>query len=123
MNPPKGSKPFDLAAALAGAPVVTRDGRPVYRLVYDTGHAQPLSISGNDGTTLRYRADGIFFKDKTPESAFDLFMVQQTKKGWLNLYFSDSVAVAGSVHSTQASAEQWGDMTDYLKTVEVEIPV
>ncbi len=76
-------KPFDPAAAMAGAKVVTRDGRLVRILCIDAHGEYPVivliddrpytfSISGN------YHATGI--------ANLDLFMAPVTVAKWVNIY-------------------------------------
>jgi hypothetical protein len=84
-------KPFDLQKALAGEPVVTRDGREVTQLTkFDApnclfpiaavvaGELETFSIGG------KFRIGG--------ETKHDLFMATKTvkKEGWVNVYKNQS---------------------------------
>lgn len=81
-------KPFNLKAALAGSPVVTRDGKPVKIVAYEP-EASP-------GSHLIFRLDepgsavrtchesGLYFRGG--KSDLDLFMMLVKKTVWVNAY-------------------------------------
>lgn len=73
-------KPFNLEAALAGAPVCTRDGRPVTQLVkFDVISA--FNIGGVlDRDFHRWKQDGAFDCFRCEH---DLFMAPIKKTGWV----------------------------------------
>jgi hypothetical protein len=50
---------------------------------------------------------------------------KKTKTRWVNLYWSNSLndITVGDVHAAESKALIWKNNVDYLKTVEVEIPV
>lgn len=97
-------KPFDLEKALAGDPVVTRDGREVTSLhLFDCeGYAHPL-MGVCDGQILSWTKDGGYF-DPTNYHINDLFMKSKTvvkwvilkKNGYWNCYDSKDKAELGS---------------------------
>ena len=80
-------KPFNLEEALAGKPVVTRDGKKVYDIFH-------LSSMRNERNVLAifeydcmlYRHDGTcIFNSKEPHSS-DLLMESEKKSIWVNVY-------------------------------------
>lgn len=81
-------KPFDLEKALAGEPVVTRDGQPVKIGAYNKDVAPNCQLVGwINGGCYTWYSNGIF--DSTLyESRNDLFMATKTvkKEGWVNLH-------------------------------------
>lgn len=116
-------KPFDLAAALAGAPVVTRDGRKVLQLAHFP-EASPdigLVILFEGSSTLNTRReDGTRFNGN--DSSMDLFMAPVKQTVWVNMYRDlngtfFSVAVGDSKESAAAKS----DLDDYIGTYPVEI--
>jgi hypothetical protein len=81
-------KPFDLSAALAGAPVCTRDGREVTQLVkfdcergycvFGVAEGGPVSVWYESGRCL-----------ESVESNNDIFMAPVKKTGWVARYAHD----------------------------------
>jgi hypothetical protein len=84
-------KPFDLEKALAGEPVVTRDGRPVKIAGYNPHAVEGVRILGWAGKTSRsWYYDGKYTEAENGHDA-DLFMAEKPKvkkEGWVNLYKS-----------------------------------
>lgn len=99
-------KPFDLEAALAGAPVVTRGGRPVTQLVtFDiTGSDRLFGVV--DGRIVRcWKVDGNYYSKA--DNDLDLFMPSEKRTLWVNLYPSVtnlSAAIAGGVYESEEHA-------------------
>ncbi len=86
---PVTMKPFDLAKAKAGAPVITRDGRKARILSFDLCNryypvAAAFSDSGGVEGVVSLTNEGKCFADK--DSANDLFMAPVKREGWVNLY-------------------------------------
>lgn len=76
---------FDLQKALAGAPVVTKDGRKVRELkLFDTVQDFPLVGVLYGGEVQRWNKFGIAREAHNDES--NLTMVRVKKEGWVNLY-------------------------------------
>ncbi len=83
-------KPFDLEKALAGEPVVTRDGRPVTQLI-------KFEAIVEDGYVIYGVVNNKIFNfldsgkyDKTFEShCFDLFMAEPER--WVNVYYDERI--------------------------------
>jgi hypothetical protein len=89
-------KPFDLTAALAGAPVITRDGREVTQLTKFECH-DIMSVAGVlDGIVNLWSTDG-----KSGSEKFDLFMASTKKTGWVARY--SKVYVSG-VYESESDA-------------------
>lgn len=90
-------KPFNLERALAGDPVVTRDGRKVTQIFYfsKTDEVYNLFV-GFDKKITGYKPDGKYYLDGT-ESPKDLFMAPVEKTVWFNYYrpFRDHISTSG----------------------------
>lgn len=84
-------KPFDLEAAKAGAPVITRDGRPARIICFDKiGSEWPLIVLIYNGDSERlngFTLKGTMWKSQEPDPR-DLFMAPVKKEGWVILYKS-----------------------------------
>jgi hypothetical protein len=88
-------KPFDLEAAKAGAPVVTRDGKKARIICFDLNNEDyvlVVAITPGNGVEeiLLLKKDGLRFSafNYTP---YDLFMASVKKEGWLNIYLNEKV--------------------------------
>jgi hypothetical protein len=88
-------KPFDLEAAKAGAPVVTRDGKKARIICFDLNNGEYVLIalvthySGLE-TVLLLQKDGRRLPN-SEHSTYDLFMASVKKEGWLNIYPNEKV--------------------------------
>ena len=78
-------KPFNLQEALAGKPVVTRDGRTVTALhLFDCDLKFPLgAVIESCSCIYAFRKDGTWTSEP---SEYDLFMASVEKTVWVNLY-------------------------------------
>ena len=95
-------KPFNLEAALAGEPVVTRDGRDVTNLVYFPDAGGVYKIAGVlDECVETFTEEGFFFNYEA-QSAHDLFMKPKKRTVWVNLYLDGSYFK----HETQELADR-----------------
>lgn len=75
-------KPFNLERALAGDPVVTRDGEPVTQLTQFIGLDSEEALFGvQDKKVRRWFLDGKYIADDY--SRLDLFMAPVKREGWL----------------------------------------
>ena len=73
-------EPFDLEKALAGAPVVTRNGKPVAELHYFKTAERPYKVCAViDGEVVVLTAKGAYYTEG--EHAFDLFMAPTKHTG------------------------------------------
>lgn len=96
-------KPFNLEKALAGDPVVTRDGRKVTEIVHFKTLNNPQNIIAVlNGRLFPFYENGQYIAQDTE---FDLFMAPKIvkKSGWLNVYPNN--AVGYKVHPTKESAD------------------
>ncbi len=83
-------KPFNLEKALAGEPVITRDGRPVTQLI-------KFEAIVEDGYVIYGVVNNKIFNfldsgkyDRTFEShCFDLFMAEPER--WVNVYYDERI--------------------------------
>lgn len=104
-------KPFDLKAALAGAPVVTRDGREVKWLAHDHGADPSFAVLARiEGSTSQVplHENGMMFVRSECQS--DLFMAPVKREGWVNIHTCTNgqpgvVAFCGNVWATKELAE------------------
>jgi hypothetical protein len=78
-------KPFDLEAALAGAPVQTRDGRPVTQLTNFSVTSDYSLIGVIEGEFYKWMRDGGHLSPYI-ESERDLFMAPIIRTGWIARY-------------------------------------
>lgn len=113
-------KPFDLEAAKAGAPVMTRSGRPARILAFDLKTADEcpivVAIETHDGksevvrtyTKYGYAAD---------EYDDDLVMAYVKHRAWVNVY----KGAIGTTFDTEEEAIKYGEkFSTYITTVLVE---
>lgn len=80
-------KPFDLEAAKAGAPLVTRDGRPA-KFIAHVAEAHPnqrLLVLVDGDVHIRFD-NGQFDSSSDAMSDHDLFMAPVKRTVWVNLY-------------------------------------
>ena len=101
-------KSFDLEAAKAGAPVVTRDGRPVRIICFDkkdNGYPIVALITGVGETeaVFTFNLDGR--NQRGHEVPIDLFMAPVKKKAWVNIYKTVYGTTHHYTHFTEESAE------------------
>ena len=80
-------KPFDLEAAKAGAPLVTRDGRPA-KFIAHVAEAQPsqrLVVLIDGGVYTKFES-GKYAASPAHVSDNDLFMAPVKRTVWVNVY-------------------------------------
>lgn len=115
--------PFDLKTALKHPErVVTRDGRKVEGIHYFDGlNPKRHPIYGIiDDEINNWNDGGAFLKDC--ETNFDLFLLPEVKKVWVNVYEGDygEIVVGGKEHTTKeaaiSSASVDNELT-YIKTI------
>jgi hypothetical protein len=103
---PQGCKPFNLQDALAGKPVVTRDGRKVKIAGYNPDAAESEVVVGwADGWARGWCENGSYIKDR--KHAADLFMACETKDVWVVLVstIADSFCTSSYVRDTEQDAK------------------
>ena len=97
-------KPFNLADALAGKPVMTREGRKVVRIFYAEEaceNSQVICVF-ETGAVFPYYKDGTYTNSS---SAHELVMAPTKKEGWINIYNLLSLDVTGkSIYPTEEAA-------------------
>ena len=102
-------KPFDLKAALAGAPVVTRDGKAVKWIAHDPGAIESSRVIARIGNATGH--EKFYESGQTwnwTETQSDLFMAPVKREGWVNIYKTPSgvpYAKCGDIHATEDLAE------------------
>lgn len=89
---PKSMKPFDLAKAKAGAPVITRNGCTARIICFDRADDDGYSLvallqldKGIERVTT-HTDQGRYCKE--PGNDYDLFMAPVKREGWVNIYRS-----------------------------------
>ena len=109
-------KPFDLERALAGDPVVTRDGRPVTQLtLFESNPPLTFCLYGvAGGTLINWRKTGIanceeYFEDDeyTKDSMSDLFMAP--REVWIIVLehpVKDMISTYGTTFNTKEEADE-----------------
>lgn len=108
-------KPFDLEAAKAGAPIVTRDGRPA-KFIAHVGEAQPsqrLVVLIDGGVYTKFES-GKYAGSPAHVSANDLFMAPVKRTVWVNVYgygeatwFNAKEIADGSALSDRLGGRAW----------------
>lgn len=115
-------KPFDLNKALAGEPVVTRDGREVRELHrFKTANRGYELVGLVDGNLRSWFKSGAFTHDGISQE--DLFMKAPLLEIWVNIYQEgDSIWVGTPFPSEEAANSAKGNSTYtmfYIKTIKI----
>lgn len=77
-------KPFDLAAALEGKKVITRNGKVLEDLYYFKSATREYPFYAQiEGIVCSFSLKG---KYRSEESDYDLFMAPETVTKWVNVY-------------------------------------
>lgn len=107
-------KPFNLERALAGDPVVTRDGFSVIEIIKLKSNITAPVLCVVEGTnwTARFDEQGICYEDGHDAVPY-LFMAPKTRTVWVNLYPFGSTPDIGvnseaSWHHTKEIADHYG---------------
>jgi hypothetical protein len=127
-------KPFDLERAIAGDPVETVNGKPVYELtVFNCDDAYNI-VGIIDNQLYRWNKEGLGAVMLHGET-IELVMSSVKKYGCVNLYKNsrgDVITLAEPIFNSRFSAEdaailrkihpqlECGDVVKYIKTVNVE---
>jgi hypothetical protein len=117
-------KPFNLEDALAGKPVVTRDGVKVEQINLFTGstHMFPL-FAVIDGRITSFNENGR--ENMYNESKNDLFMVTEKITKWVNVFrvaYEDRYNV-GDMYDTEEKAKEMGKNVDLIATVPITFEI
>jgi hypothetical protein len=117
-------KPFDLEKALAGEPVVTRDGQKIIDIHYfkyvKTKFPLVVHIENNSSVD-HYTIKGKWTEDFENEE-LDLFMYEPLIEMWVNLYQSGNEISIGALYKTEELAKQEVYIKDgitYIKTIKI----
>lgn len=119
-------KEFNLKAAQAGHPLMTRDGRKATYIGYapdaDPGHRVVIHVEG-DIAPLPVNEFGMFRNDGS-ESKRDVFLAPRTMKLWLNVYPAarPTEAMAYGYTSEQSAHNAAGGARCACVPVEIELP-
>lgn len=120
---PKGCKPFDLEKAMAGEPVVTRDGIP-YKFGAYNPDAENYKIVGWINRTYEAHLDNGKYLYSGDKSSSDLFMAAKTQKVWVNLWRDGDGGIKSHAFVSEELAETHKSITAdsiFLKTIETEV--
>lgn len=106
---------FNLEAALAGKPVVTRDGREVSEIHYFKTATSYSIACIVDNCVETFTTKGTYNKYET--SGFDLFMKSEIRTYWANVYADpDNDPYIGIVHLSKEKALSCKE-EGYIKTI------
>lgn len=122
----KSLKPFNLEAAKAGKPVITRDGRKARIICFDlqsiekTPIVVAVQVTDKQEVISHYYEDGRQFVDGISE--LDLMMLPGKKEGWINIYRNEKGEYWSGqmLFSTKKDATDAHDHAQYVTTVKVE---
>lgn len=117
---------FNLERALAGEPIVTRDGREVTEIHFiKTDEGDYPLIAVIDASKETYTKDG-FFASRREESELDLFMKPKVIECWFNVYEIDGELYVGGKNqryweSESEAKEQIHCVSNakYIKTIKI----
>jgi hypothetical protein len=117
-------KEFNLEEALAGKPVLTRNGKNITELYFfkNSDVCEPLfGMVEGDKDVFSWNKDGIF--NTYQKSGFDLFMAPEKKSIWVNVYeniLSKELTVSAHYNSLRAIEDKHNlNGFTYLKTIEI----
>ena len=110
---------FNLERALAGEPVITRDGREVTRLTHFKEARGQYNLAGLiDGVIWGWHENGISMVEF--ETNNDLFMKPKENAVWVNIYKrSDGGLIVGYYYDSEAKAKEESLANNYIKTVKI----
>lgn len=121
-------KPFDLTAALAGAPVVTRDGRKVLQIAHfpSVKYYQLFVLAEAEFSVNALTENGEIREGH--QHSLDLFMAPVKRTVWVNMYrsnqafYGNDLYGAGLIFNSKHDAEETakGDK-GYIGTYPLEI--
>ena len=120
-------KPFNLQEALAGKPVVTRDGRAARIAHFPEARKWKIAaVRLDNGDSFHTDELGRYFSQEGAFSSYlDLFMASEKKEGWVNVYTHPNSSEpekdrhAGGMYSTENAALRMR-MPEAVATVRIE---
>ena len=116
-------KEFNLQKALAGEPVVTRDGKKVTQITkFDNVTITKYSICGVvEGSLENWSIEGKYHH--TLESQFDIYMAEESKTIWINVWKDvKDGSLSASIHSRKDKCDMEIDELlshTLVKTIEI----
>jgi len=113
-------KPFNLEKALAGEPVVTRDGRKINDLHFFhtlTRDCKLYGVINNSINAWTHEGKWLSTGVEQPE---DLFMAEPEK--WINVYYSEEreQAWCGGVYEYEKEAKENSKKANYQTTIKLK---
>lgn len=123
-NTPVGMKPFNLESALAGAPVVMRNGRKVLEVLTPKSiknKEQPVVCVNIKESITMHCTNGSYYYSSVKPHEYDLFMLPQTKTFWVNVYKTHGAYATGGAHESIEEAQSTVIGNDYVKTISFEV--
>lgn len=111
---------FNLERALAGEPVVTRDGREVTEIhLFKTIKTNYPLIVVVGGDNQEYTEEGKF--NINVYSNDDLFMKPKVVEGWFNVYVNNNgIVVTGVPYPSEEVAKvNIAEPSSYIKTIKI----
>ena len=122
-------KEFDLAKAKAGAPVCTRDGRPVRiicwdaKITYDRETYPIIALIEEEGKqyVMTYDNNGNIVAG-TNDRPEDLVMVSVKREGWVHIYdeFGAPFIAYGQIYETEEQANAAPKAARFITVAKVE---
>lgn len=116
-------KPFNLQEALAGKPVVTRDGLKVTEIYhFKTGTSAYSVHACIDGRIKEYTQRGTYYETGNG-SDFDLFMEEPIVESWFNVYCQSDInhMWIGDAYRTYDDAISVANQSkNYIKTIKID---
>jgi hypothetical protein len=113
---------FNLERALAGEPVITRDGRDVTQLVrFEAKEGEPI-YGVLDGRVQTWYVNGNYLR--TSECKDDLFMKPKENSVWVNVYKDNGTGelILGSAFKSEAQAKMVStqlEHSEYIRTIKI----
>lgn len=112
---------FNLERALAGEPVITRDGRDVTEIhFFETCTKGYAVIAIIEGEKFGFTNNG-YYLNNSAEHRLDLFMKPKVVEAWINVYLSltNEIFVSGNYHSEEQAKKNIIEPKSYIKTIKI----
>ncbi len=123
-------KPFDLEAAKAGAPVMTRDGRPVRILAFDVKSEEYPVVAVVPTHDGKYESVEVYTKsgkynddeydDVKAECDYDLAMAPVKHRAWVNIYKCSQYHTSDLFYTKDEAVKCGQRGSAYIATVPIE---
>lgn len=115
--------PFDLDRAIAGDPLITRDGRKVIKFHYfacEDLHCPIVAHIENELRLTVYWKNGKYYSDYKMDC--DLFMAPKTKTYWANVYKDKHRHFVGVLFTDEKEARSAAlENVYHVKTISFEV--